>query len=49
MVLVTTHDLEIIEPVIDRAVVLQSGRLVPVEPGVGTLRERYRRLCAAGT
>jgi len=49
LVLVTTHDLEIIESVIDRAVMLQNGRLVPVEPGAGSLRERYRRLCAAGT
>jgi heme ABC exporter ATP-binding subunit CcmA len=49
LVLVTTHDLEIIESVIDRAVLLQNGRLVPVEPGVGSLRDRYRRLCAAGT
>ncbi len=47
IVLLTTHDLETIEPVIDRAVMLQSGRLVAIEPGGGSLRERYRRLSAA--
>jgi ABC-type multidrug transport system ATPase subunit len=48
IVLVTTHDLETIEPIVDRAVVLQNGRLAAIEPGAGSLRERYRRLCAAG-
>jgi heme exporter protein A len=48
IVLVTTHDLETIEAVIDRAVMLQSGRLVTIEPGAGSLRDRYRRLCAIG-
>ena len=49
IVLVTTHDLETIEPVIDRAVMLQNGRLMSLEPGPGSLRDRYRRLCAVGT
>jgi heme ABC exporter ATP-binding subunit CcmA len=49
IVLVTTHDLETIEQVIDRAVMLQNGRLVTIEPGEGSLRDRYRRLCATGT
>jgi heme ABC exporter ATP-binding subunit CcmA len=49
IVLVTTHDLETIEPIVDRAVMLQSGRLVPIEPGAGSLRERYRRLCAVSS
>ena len=42
IVLVTTHDLETIEPVVDRAVMLQAGRLLPIEAGAGSLRERYR-------
>lgn len=46
IVLVTTHDLETIEAVMDRAVMLQNGRLATIEPGPGSLRERYRRLCA---
>ena len=49
IVLVTTHDLETIEPLVDRAVVLHAGRLTPVETGAGSLRDRYRRLCTAGT
>ncbi|HXW04646.1 MAG TPA: ABC transporter ATP-binding protein [Vicinamibacterales bacterium] len=49
IVLVTTHDLETIEPIADRAVMLQNGRLTAIEPGAGSLRERYRRLCAVST
>ena len=49
IVLVTTHDLETIEGIIDRAVMLQNGRLLLIEPGSGSLRDRYRRLCATGT
>jgi ABC-type multidrug transport system ATPase subunit len=43
MVLVTTHDLEVIEGVIDRALLLGGGRLTPLADGPGSLRERYRR------
>ena len=49
IVIVTTHDLETIETVADRAVVLQNGRLADLAPGPGSLRERYRRICSAGT
>jgi heme ABC exporter ATP-binding subunit CcmA len=48
IVLVTTHDLETIEPIADRAVVLQNGRLDAIEPGAASLRERYRQACAGG-
>ncbi len=47
IVLVTTHDLETIEAITDRAVMLRSGRLVSIAPGAGSLRARYRQLCAA--
>jgi heme ABC exporter ATP-binding subunit CcmA len=47
IVIVTTHDLETIEGIIDRAVMLRAGRLVDIEPGSGSLRERYRRLSTA--
>ncbi len=47
IVLVTTHDLETAESLIDRAVLLQNGRLVPIEPGGGSLRARYRALSSA--
>jgi heme ABC exporter ATP-binding subunit CcmA len=43
IVLVATHDLEIIEGVINRAVLLREGRLVPIAAGPGTLRERFRQ------
>ncbi len=48
IVLVTTHDLETIEGIIDRAVLLQNGGLVMVQPGAGSLRERYRRVSGPG-
>ena len=48
IVLVTTHDLETIDGLVDRALVLQKGRVAQIAPGQGSLRERYRRLCAAG-
>ena len=43
IVLVATHDLETIDGLADRAELLRSGRLVTVDPGAGTLRDRYRR------
>ena len=43
IVLLTTHDLEAIEPIADRAVLLTSGRLRDLQPvPPATLRERYR-------
>ncbi|HSC27189.1 MAG TPA: ABC transporter ATP-binding protein [Vicinamibacterales bacterium] len=42
IVLVTTHDLETIDGLIDRAVMLHNGRLEAIAPGRGSLRERYR-------
>jgi ABC-type multidrug transport system ATPase subunit len=50
IILLTTHDLETIDGVIDRAVILTGGRLSAVENGHGgttALRERYRRASAA--
>jgi heme ABC exporter ATP-binding subunit CcmA len=47
LVLLTTHDLETIEASVDRAVMLRGGRLDEIAPGAGSLRERYRALCAA--
>jgi ABC-type multidrug transport system ATPase subunit len=45
IVLLTTHDLEAIEQLIDRAVLLRSGQIVTIQAGAG-LRERYRRASA---
>ena len=47
IVLVTTHDLEAIEPLADRAVVLTGGRVTPLDDAPGGLRERYRRAASA--
>jgi heme exporter protein A len=43
IVLLATHDLETIDGLVDRAVVLRDGRLVPIDAGPGSLRERFRR------
>jgi heme exporter protein A len=43
IVLVATHDLETVEAVIDRAVMLRDGRLVPLPANGGSLRDRFRR------
>jgi heme ABC exporter ATP-binding subunit CcmA len=43
IVLVTTHDLETIDGIINRAVMLQNGRLIELPPSTGSLRDRYRR------
>jgi ABC-type multidrug transport system ATPase subunit len=43
IVLVATHDLETIDSVADRAVLLHGGRLTALDQGAGSLRERYRR------
>jgi heme exporter protein A len=47
IVLLTTHDLETIEAIAGRAMMLRNGRLATIEPGAGSLRDRYRQLCAA--
>ena len=43
IVAMATHDLEIAESFVDRAVCLQGGRLVVIPEGAGSLRLRYRR------
>ncbi|MFL6281496.1 MAG: ATP-binding cassette domain-containing protein, partial [Vicinamibacterales bacterium] len=43
IVLVATHDLETLDGVADRAVLLQAGGLISIDDGHETLRERYRR------
>jgi heme exporter protein A len=42
IVLIATHDLEIVDGVLTRAVMLRDGRLAPLPPLGGSLRERYR-------
>jgi ABC-type multidrug transport system ATPase subunit len=43
IVLVATHDLETIDGVADRAILLRAGRLMSIDDGPGSLRDRYRR------
>ncbi len=48
IVLLATHDLDIVDGLLDRAVVLRAGRTVPVAEAGGSLRERYRAAIAGG-
>ena len=43
IVLIATHDLEIVDGLLRRAVMLREGKLVPLPPLGGSLRERYRQ------
>ena len=43
IVLVTTHELEAIDTIVDAAYVLSRGRCEPLADGAGSLRDRYRR------
>lgn len=43
IVLLATHDLETIDGVADRAILLRGGRLISIDDGPGALRERYRQ------
>jgi ABC-type multidrug transport system ATPase subunit len=44
--LIATHDLEHVEGIIDRGIVLREGRLVEISKGTAPLRERYRAAIA---
>ena len=46
MVLVATHDLDLIDGIVDRAVLLRRGRVGTLAEAGGTLRERYRAALA---
>lgn len=48
IILVATHDLDVGEAVLDRAVILQDGRLIASEPDVRGLRKRYQERLQAG-
>jgi heme exporter protein A len=43
IVLLATHDLDTIDGLVDRALLLRDGRLIPIEDGPGTLRHRFRQ------
>jgi len=42
IIVVTTHELEAIDGLATEAFVLSRGRVEPLAPGPGSLRERYR-------
>lgn len=48
IVLLTTHDLDVIEGLPDRVVVLRDGRLVACEARATSLRDRYRAYLQGG-
>ena len=48
ILVLTTHDLDVVEGVLDRAVVLRDGRVAAVETDCHGLRERYRATVSAG-
>jgi ABC-type multidrug transport system ATPase subunit len=48
MMLVATHDLDVGEAVLDRAVILHDGRLIASEPDVRGLRKRYQDRLQSG-
>lgn len=43
MVVMATHDFESADGLVDRALCLREGRMLPIEAGADPLRERYRR------
>jgi ABC-type multidrug transport system ATPase subunit len=49
IILVATHDLDVGEAVLDRAVILHDGRLISREPDVRGLRKRYQDRLQAGS
>ena len=42
IVLLATHDLDVVDGLVDRSVMLKQGRMVELDGGGGSLRERYR-------
>jgi heme exporter protein A len=49
IMLVATHDLDVGEAVLDRAVILHDGKLLASEPDVRGLRRRYQDRLQTGT
>jgi heme exporter protein A len=43
IVLLATHDLDVIDGLIDRAVMLRDGRLIAIDDGPEPLRQRFRQ------
>ena len=48
LIVFATHDLDVADDVLDRAVVLRAGRISELPDGHGSLRSRYRELLVGG-
>ena len=48
LVVFATHDLDVADDVLDRAVVLRTGRITELPEGHGSLRSRYREHLTGG-
>jgi heme exporter protein A len=48
LVLIATHDLDLVDGILDRAYLLRDGRLASLEGAGATLRDRYRLALAGG-
>jgi heme exporter protein A len=48
IIVLATHDLDIVDGVLDQVVILRDGRRVDVEVGAASLRDRYRASIAPG-
>ena len=48
LIVFATHDLDVADDVLDRAVVLRSGRITELPDSHGSLRSRYRELVTVG-
>lgn len=48
IVVLTTHDLDVVDGLLDRAVVLRDGRVAAIETECRGLRERYRATVSGG-
>ena len=49
IVLLATHDIEAVEGLLDRALVLRDGRMIELSEGGDRLRERYRETLGVAT
>lgn len=48
MVVMSTHDLDLAEHIVDRSICLRGGRVIEISAEGGSLRERYRQAVGAG-
>lgn len=49
IVVMSTHDFDLADGIVDRSVCLHAGRLIPIEDGAARLRQRYRDAVSGAT